>query len=133
MHKKYRINNRPVKICISCDEPIINPKHYKADAHVSGIKGVRSECQRQRDNEYKRSLPKSRKREAYKKPVGIHFKYNIQSEKMCLKCDNKFKSQSLYNRVCEKCKGIQPDIISLRNVSLETQDVDEILDFAYQH
>jgi len=37
--KEYRLtirkdrmeNGRPVKICLTCDKPIINPKSYKAD------------------------------------------------------------------------------------------------------
>jgi Zn finger protein HypA/HybF involved in hydrogenase expression len=132
MHKKYRIKDRPVKVCVSCNKPIVNPKYYKSDTHTTGIKGVRSECQRLRDNEYKRSLNILRKYDHHKKPKGIFLKYCVKSERVCLKCDGKFKSLSLHNRVCEKCKAHQPDIISLRNVSLETQGMDELFDFAYQ-
>jgi hypothetical protein len=130
MHKKYRetLKNRPVKICPSCNKPIINPKYYKSNVHTTGIKGIRSECQKKRDSIYKKSLPKEKrqnKTSEYKKPKGIFNKYYIKKERDCLKCGNNFKSQSLYNRICERCKKWQPDIISLNSISLETHNIYE--------
>jgi hypothetical protein len=104
MHKKYRVNlkNRPVKICTSCHKPITDPDFYKADVHLSGIKGVRSECQRIRDSKYKKQAYKSAgayKKKNYSKPKGLYEKYNIQDKRVCLKCDKKFESQSINNQV----------------------------------
>ena len=136
MYKKYRENlkTRPVKICTSCNEPIINPSYYKSNVHTTGIKGVLSECQKVRNAYYKKNVYTHVATDRYlRKPKGLHTRHNIQSDRLCLKCDGKFKSQSLHNRVCEKCKMCQPDIISLRNVTLETQKMDELFESIYQY
>jgi hypothetical protein len=130
MLKIYResLKTRPVKICTSCKEPIINPSYYKSNVHTTGIKGVLSECQKMRNSYYKKHIYSYVATNRYiKKPKGLHNRFNIQSERACLKCNDKFKSKSLHNRVCEKCKDLQPDIISFRNMSLETQNIKEII------
>jgi hypothetical protein len=138
MHKKYRENlkNRPVKICKACHKPITDPDFYKADVHISGIKGVRSECQIIRDKQYKKHAYKSTgayKKKNFKKPEGLYSKYDVQDKRICLKCDKIFKSQSLHNRICEPCKRHQPNMMTTRSVSLETSNIDELFDFNYNY
>lgn len=136
MHKKYResLKTRSVKICTSCNKPIINPDYYKSNVHTTGIIGMLSECQKIRNAYYKKHSPKYTGTNRYiRKPEGLHTTHDTKSNRLCLKCDEKFKSQSLHNRVCEKCKMNQPDIISLKNTILETQNVGELFDFAYQN
>jgi hypothetical protein len=130
--KKHKSDLRPVKICQSCGLPIINPATYKSNVHMSSIKGVRSECQKKRDRVYKKSIPKSKRQKRtteHKKPKGIFIKYNIKKERICLKCNKDFPSQSLHNRICERCKMLQEDIMNFNNTVLETSYIDELFDY----
>ena len=131
--RKHKSKERPVKDCQACGKPIINPDYYKSNVHMSGIKGIRSECQKNRDRVYKKSLPKSKRQRRtveYKKPKGVFSKYDVQKERECLRCYKKFPSQSLHNRVCDRCKAQQEDIMNFNNMALETSSIDELFDYS---
>jgi hypothetical protein len=125
--RKHRSKARPVKMCVTCGKPIINPGSYKQNVCLEP--NVRSECQIKRDSVYKATLPKSKKQQRIirKKPVGLHAKYNIKKKRTCLKCGTVFPSQSLHNRICEKCKMLQENTADVISISLGTQYARELL------
>lgn len=134
-HNVRKIRNkegRPVKNCQGCGKPIINPKKYKQNVHLSGIPGVRSDCVKKRDSDYKKEQRALGNIKTIKIPAGINDRFNVQKTRDCLKCHEPFPSQSLHNRVCERCKRQQPDIMNFYNMALETQNINELFEFAYQ-
>ena len=128
--KKHRNKiGRPVKDCVACGLPIINPKKYKANVHVSNIPGIRSECAKKRDSDYK----KSKNIPGMKMPDGLLEDLNDKSTRVCLKCSEDFPSESAYNRVCIRCTNLQPDLlrISPHATVLETGNIQEMIDYGY--
>jgi hypothetical protein len=135
-HTVRKIRNkegRPVKNCQACGKPIINPKKYKQNVHLSGIQGIRSDCQKKRDSDYKKEQRALGNIRQIKIPEGLYDKYNVQKQRDCLKCHEPFPSQSLHNRICDRCKTQQPDIMNFYSIALETHNINELLEPAYQN
>ncbi len=119
------------KNCQACGKPITNPNNAKQNVHL--IPGVRSECQKKRDSDYKKAQKLLGNIKYVRSPKGLNDRFNVQKTRECLKCSEPFLSQSLHNRMCETCKRHQPDIMSPSNLALETHNIDELFYFAWHY
>ena len=129
--KKHRVRaGRVIKICKGCNEPIINPKSYRPDVHMSDILNVKSKCQIKRDRQYRIEYTNSdHRKNIFKKPDGLYDDLNIEGKRICLKCDKKFKSKSVVNRICDRCALLQPCRLDFHNVALETSSLSDFLSY----
>ena len=101
--KHRQIASAEPKLCLVCHNPIL-PEHTRnsrAIVHPSGIKGVRSACQK----ELQRSQDKKRKKAIRITKVSEKVRVEIPRKRICLGCNESFDSLSVFNRQCPSCAG----------------------------
>lgn len=107
--------NKGPKICCICKK-LLTSKGNNTKTCTTGIKGVKSKCQKRREFLLRKKYTKEGRRLGEDvKPPGIHKDENLYTKwRICIgsECRGKkrFQSPSRFIRQCDRCKRLAPDV-----------------------